>query len=88
MEFTFLKIHELKCYPEFFNKIKTGEKNFEIRLNDRDFMAGDHVYLEEFIPDSRYTYHWILVQIKYVTDFEQKPGWVVFGFREIARDFL
>lgn len=85
MEFTFLKIHELKCDPEFFDKIKTGEKNFEIGLNDRNFVAGDHAYIEEFLPGCRYSGHWILVRITYVTDFEQKPGWVVFGFREMAR---
>ena len=42
--------HELKCWPAFFNKIRSGEKNFEVRKNDRYFQEGDELLLKEFIP--------------------------------------
>jgi hypothetical protein len=27
-----LREHELKCWPEYFHAIRSGEKNFELRL--------------------------------------------------------
>ncbi len=42
--------HELKIYPEYFNAIKTGEKRFEARKNDRGYKVGDLLRLRE--------YHW------------------------------
>jgi hypothetical protein len=42
------KIHELKCWPEFFGPALTGEKMYELRKNDRDFKVGDIIILHEF----------------------------------------
>ncbi len=46
------KRHELKTWPKYFAAIRDGTKNFEIRLNDRDFALGDIVVLKEFDPGS------------------------------------
>lgn len=43
-----MKIHDLKCWPEFFELIFTGKKNFELRQNDRRFAAGDILLLREY----------------------------------------
>lgn len=43
-------IHELKCWPQYFAAVRRGEKNFEIRLNDRDFAVGDTLLLQEYDP--------------------------------------
>lgn len=43
--------HELKCYPNNFQRIKSGEKNFDVRRNDRGYQAGDEVTLKEWDPD-------------------------------------
>jgi ASC-1-like (ASCH) protein len=43
--------HELKINPEYFTKVITGEKRFEIRKNDRDFKLGDYLTLREFEGD-------------------------------------
>jgi ASCH domain. len=40
-----LKIHELKLDTEFFDDVKSGKKNFEIRKNDRNFEVGDTLFL-------------------------------------------
>ncbi len=44
------KIHELKTWPRFFQASKIGLKNFEYRLNDRDFNVGDELVLKEWNP--------------------------------------
>ncbi|WP_212746597.1 DUF3850 domain-containing protein [Lactococcus raffinolactis] len=40
-----MKIHELKLDTEFFDDVKLGKKNFEIRKNDRNFEVGDTLHL-------------------------------------------
>lgn len=73
-----MNIHNLKCYPEFFSAIRNGWKKFEIRKNDRDYQAGDLLVLQEYHPETkRYTGHLLLRSVMYLTDFEQKPGYVV-----------
>jgi glyoxylate utilization-related uncharacterized protein len=44
--------HELKCLPEYFNEILEGRKKFEVRINDRDFRAGDFLVLREYSAQS------------------------------------
>lgn len=41
-----MKIHELKLDIKYFDEVKNGNKNFEIRKNDRDFQVGDTLELK------------------------------------------
>jgi ParB family chromosome partitioning protein len=41
--------HYLKCETKFFEAVKRGEKNFELRKNDRNFKKYDMVYLNETV---------------------------------------
>lgn len=51
-----MKIHDLKTHPAPFRAVASGEKTFELRLNDRDFQVGDILRLREFDPyDGAYT---------------------------------
>ena len=43
-------IHQLKCWPEFYEAISDGRKTFEIRKNDRGFHTDDVLVLEEWDP--------------------------------------
>ncbi len=74
-------IHELKIMPEFFEAVRSGNKNFEIRKNDRAYMVGDEVHLYEFENGQR-TGRVIAKYINYITSYEQKEGFVVFGIKD------
>lgn len=43
-----MKTHELKLDIKYFDDVKSGKKNFEIRKNDRDFQVGDILELKAF----------------------------------------
>lgn len=81
--------HLLKVYPIYFKAIWCHDKKFEIRLNDRQFEERDEVVLQEFDPgeseEEAYSGREVDAFITYLTDFEQKPGYVVFSFRETGR---
>lgn len=82
-------VHELKILPVYFSAVLCGDKNFEIRDNsDRGFNRGDVVVLKEWEKQvavyggqqpSGYTGREITKTISYVTNYEQKEGFVVFG---------
>ena len=76
--------HKLKTWPIFFDAVETGHKRFEIRNNDRQFQIGDLVILQEYDPEDKLLtgLEWS-GEITYITEFQQKPGYVVFGMREV-----
>lgn len=43
-----MKTHELKLDIKYFDDVKSGKKNFEIRKNDRDFQVGDVLNLKAY----------------------------------------
>ncbi|MFQ2555938.1 ASCH/PUA domain-containing protein [Aeromonas caviae] len=70
--------HELKIKPEYLAAIYSGEKTFEIRNNtDRNFQVGDTLLLKGW--DGEFTGNFVEKVISYITNFEQKPGYVVLG---------
>jgi hypothetical protein len=77
--------HELKCWPPYFEDIRSGRKNFEVRVADRDFKPGDILLLREYDPDARgsgerYTGRGVVRRATYVlhgNQFGIKPGHVV-----------
>lgn len=71
-------IHELKIKPEYFAAVASGDKTFEIRNNaDRNFQVGDTLLLWEW--NGGFTGLTAERTVSYITDFEQKPGYVVLG---------
>jgi hypothetical protein len=76
--------HELKIEVAYFEATVKKKKQFEIRYNDRGFNAGDTVTLFEIEGGFR-TGRSYTCEIIYVTNFGQKPDWVVFGHKPIKR---
>ncbi|WP_434357379.1 DUF3850 domain-containing protein [Parasalinivibrio latis] len=91
--------HDLKILPKYYSEVAAGRKLFEIRKNDRGFQVGDTVMLKEYddtldqqptfgsitqgkVPKG-YTGKRVKGKITYITDYEQKPGYVVFGIKLI-----
>ncbi|MHC5407310.1 ASCH/PUA domain-containing protein [Listeria seeligeri] len=74
------KIHELKILSEYFWDIVEGRKTFEIRKNDRNFQVGDYLILKEF-KEEKHTGWKVTVEVTYITDYEQKEGYVVIGIK-------
>ena len=78
-------MHELKTWPEYFRKVVSGDKTFEIRKNDRDYQVGDMLSLYEWCPEEeQYTKECVIVEVTYITDFGQPEGQVVMAIRNVA----
>jgi hypothetical protein len=65
--------HRLKCWPEFFESIRRGEKTHDLRrADDRNFEVGDQMLLQEFDPSTKsYSGRRIVVEITYITSANQ-----------------
>ena len=79
-------IHSLKTLPKYFDAVARGNKNFEVRKNDRPFTVGDYVALNEYNADSVYTGKCMLLEITYILDEQYycKDGYVILGLSPCA----
>ena len=63
-------IHAIKTRPPYFDDVISGKKQFEIRLNDREYQEGDYLALNEWEQTSsvggRYTGRSCLVYVDYI----------------------
>jgi hypothetical protein len=83
--------HELKILPDFYERVISGEKTFEIReCRDRCFQVGDTVTLKEYGKAgwsfARYTGREVEKVITYVTNYQQKEWFVVFGIADLPAE--
>jgi hypothetical protein len=67
------RVHELKCWQEYFPLMINGRKAFEIRRADRDYQAGDVLDLREWNKDLRqYTGNRAAARV--IAVYHQLPG--------------
>jgi hypothetical protein len=83
---------EKKIWPEYFEKVLSGEKNFELRLADWDCKSGDVLILREWNPETKeYTGRQVEKEVGYVLKTKdvslfskkdiEKYGWQVIGLK-------
>lgn len=84
---------EKKALPQYFEKILSGEKNFELRLADWKCETGDILVLREWNPETKaYTGRQIEKEVSCVVKSKdldmfteadiEKYGWQVIGFKQ------
>ena len=78
-------IHKIKLQKEFADAVLSGDKCFEIRLNDRGYQKGDKVQFK--VMDGSIHMHHDLEKKTYIITYVingwgLKNGFVVFGIRE------
>lgn len=66
-----MKTISKKTWPEYFEAVKSGKKNFDLRLNDFEVNEGDTLILEEWNPKTKkYTGRKIERRVAYVKKFK------------------
>lgn len=78
--------HELKCHPKNFSRIINRQKTFEVRLDDRNFQAGDELIIREYDPENGWPDHGgygvFVCDITYIERQFQLEGYVTLGLGE------
>jgi len=77
-------LHALKQERIYFAAVLDGRKTFEVRNNDRQFMVGDLIALNEYDAEDRaYTGRSIVCRIDYILNDSTyvKEGYVVLGIK-------
>jgi hypothetical protein len=55
------RMHDLKTWPVYYQAIDSGEKTFEVRVNDRNFQPGDVLHLQEYDPQTQQYTGWSMM---------------------------
>ena len=80
------KEHDLKCWPEFFRDIWTGDKTFEIRKDDRGYSYGDTLMIREWTKQHGYSGRWVRARVPYIlSGFSLAPNFVCMSIKELER---
>ncbi len=80
-------IHALKITPNYYEAVKTGAKPFEVRKNDREFVVGDYLALNEYnAEEQKHTGRAVLAKVLYILGDEQfvPQGFVIMGIRVVS----
>lgn len=86
------RVHELRTTAKYLQSVNLQEKKAELRLNDRDFRAGDFLLLRGF-DDGKYTGEWTYVRVTHVlpvsdvisfTEWHVASDYVVLSFNYVA----
>jgi len=68
-----MKIHYLKTSAQYWKDVQEGRKKFEIRVNDRDFVVGDTLILQEY-RDKDVTGREIICTVEYILSYPPLTG--------------
>ena len=82
-----MPVHNLKTWPDYYRAVASGQKPFEIRLNDRGYQLGDILHLQEWEPSKHaYTGDSVHCRVTYIMapvrdSFGVKAGYALMGIR-------
>ena len=61
-----MKMIELKTINPYFTDVWNGDKPFEIRKDDRDYILGDILWLREYATTTGYSGRSIIAEVSYI----------------------
>ncbi len=77
--------HELKILSQYYEEVKAGNKNFELRKNDRDYMEHDTVILKAWENGQYLDKEPLKREIAYILmdcpEYGLQDGFCIIGFR-------
>lgn len=91
------RTHRLKTLPDYWNAVNEGDKNFEVRRDDRGFQKGDTLELVRLVKKYGGSGEWVedrsgdnrpyvlIRRIAYILTGGQlgiEPGYVVLGLKK------
>ena len=80
---------EKKIWPEFFDAVKSGKKNYELRIADFEINPGDTLTLKEWDPKTKsYTGRQIVKRVGNISQFSGKNFFVMFPKQAIEKEGL
>ena len=75
--------HELKIFPQYYEAVKNGSKNFELRKNNRDYHVQDTIVLRAWDGEKYLDKEPLERTVKYVLkdcpEFGLMDGYVILG---------
>lgn len=78
-----MKVVQKKILPKYFKDVKSGNKKFELRVDEDDIQVGDTVVLNEW-DNGEYTGQTISVEVTYVLrnvpEYGLLEGHCIFGW--------
>jgi hypothetical protein len=80
--------HELKTWPEFFERVWCNDKRFELRKDDRGYQGGDTLMLREWSKARGYSGRAVRARVTYLLGGEWPglaPGYVIMSIAELER---
>ena len=68
-------VHDLKCWPQYFDAMLEGRKPFELRRDDRGYTEGNVLHVREWDPRvDKYTGRELWREITYVARPSHMPS--------------
>ena len=82
-----MKLHTLKIQPRFYSAVMKGDKTFELRKNDRDFLTFDLIHFvdvngEDFINEPNNVYQ-ITYVLKDVEEYGLDKTYCILGIKKL-----
>ena len=78
-----MKHHYLKILPDYYDHVKSGDKTFEVRFNDRDYQVNDVLHLQEF-NNGEYTGRELVKVVSYILNNPDycKEGYIILAIKD------